>query len=104
MSSVAMTLNDFRDLCENTDKKFRCLDPKYINSDYVVAHFQRWADVSDINPPFLNIYQEIDNNNERNNYSIMYRNNFVTGNVVVIYDEYVADKSTILLTPYVPIH
>ena len=101
MSSVAMTLNDFKELCETTDKTFRCLDPKYINSDYVVAHFQRWADVANVNPPFLNIYQEIDSS-ERNNYSIMYHDTFVTGNVFVIYDKYVAENSAILLTSYTP--
>ena len=98
MACVAMTPNEFKGLCETTNRVFKCLDPKYINSNHTAGHFQKWADVTESDPPFLNIYQELDGVDERINYSIMYQREFVVGNIIVIFDELVAAHNAIVLT------
>jgi len=100
MSCFAMTPETFDRFRDIENKVFSCLDPKYINAEYITPHFQTWADANETDPPFLNIYT--DDDISITNCNLMYKDEFVTGNIYVLYDEDVAVNNSIRLTTYTP--
>lgn len=100
MSCFAMTPETFDRFRDSEKKVFSCLDPKYINAEYITPHFQTWADAVETDPPFLNIYT--DDNTSVTTCIILYKDAFVTGNIYVLYDEDIAITNSIRLTAYTP--